>query len=632
MGLFADLLGRYASNALLFALRDSTAGAPPDGKTVPLQAGASGGLKVEATTESGDGLATEAKQDAQIARMPVPIDSPPLADQFAVPTRQVGAVDVVVVGAPSQQTAVDPGLGSGLPVRTTLDDRFPSALEQDKVKVSLGLSGESGTAHIGTEAAPIAVRGSDGTAFHQLALDHTRADDYHAARITDGTDFIVPAKTEQLPEGLEATRLAVSLGLAGAELSATNPAAVRPSDGTQFATNTSRISSANSSTTPLGAGATFTGTYEEVTQYATVSVQVRADVVSGTNGLAVEFSTDGANLDNDDTFTIPAANGKVFTFGANARYMRVRYTNGAAPQGFFRLQTIYHHVPPKPSSHKLTVDLVDEDDAELVRAVLAAKKPDGTYTNITADADGNLIVTTPSQAAEDSGFIFGRVVLASTTPTPIRATAYTEQAANAQRSIVSTSANDTAAGTGARAVRVRYLPLDMSGTFEEIVPTNGLTPVNMVATNVCFIESMDVPLNQFGSGLTNAGTLSLKAAAGGGGATIWSIATGDKQAFGAHHYVRPGRSARLTGFACGIKGADTAGFEVRTSDPTSPTPQAEVVVSDHLRCPAGAQAPMRIYSSPIEIDGPARLTIYVLPDSTSSRTYYASSDYFEVEE
>ena len=161
------------------------------------------------------------------------------------------------------------------------------------------------------------------------------------------------------------------------------------------------LSSANSSSVPLGIGATFTGTSEEVLSYATISIATFSDQASATDGLSLEFSVDGVNWDHVDVYTVLANSGKVYTLGPSARYFRVRYTNGGTAQTIFRLQTIYRIEPPKPSSHRLKDSLVTDDDAELVKAILTGEDADvsGQFLLVKAK-NGRLLVdqesTTPT--------------------------------------------------------------------------------------------------------------------------------------------------------------------------------------------------------------------------------------------
>lgn len=64
---------------------------------------------------------------------------------------------------------------------------------------------------------------------------------------------------------------------------------------------------------------------------------------------------------------------------------------------------------------------------------------------------------------------------------------FPNQSTGEQCTLVSTSANDTSAGSGSQQVDVHYI--NAAGTYlVETVTMNGLTPVNTVATNIRFIQ------------------------------------------------------------------------------------------------------------------------------------------------
>ncbi|MCK9370129.1 hypothetical protein M0R04_09515 [Candidatus Dojkabacteria bacterium] len=150
------------------------------------------------------------------------------------------------------------------------------------------------------------------------------------------------------------------------------------------------VSILNSTNVVLAGGATWTGTAEITDNYGVIQVIVKASHDSATNGLVVEFSPDGTNWDSNDMYTITANVGKVFSFQPAAQYYRVSYTNGATLQTYFRLQTSLKPYYVKPSSHRIADNISSQDDAELVKAVLAAEMPGGTFTAINATAGGNL--------------------------------------------------------------------------------------------------------------------------------------------------------------------------------------------------------------------------------------------------
>lgn len=110
------------------------------------------------------------------------------------------------------------------------------------------------------------------------------------------------------------------------------------------------ISTNNSSTSTLGSGAAFTGTADEITRYASVSVYVFSNVASATDGLSLQQSNDGTNWDVLDVFTYQTGAGRTYGVQATARYFRVVYTNSGSAQGSFRLQTILHTYMERTSS------------------------------------------------------------------------------------------------------------------------------------------------------------------------------------------------------------------------------------------------------------------------------------------
>lgn len=255
---------------------------------------------------------------------------------------------------------------------------------------------------------------------------------------------------------------------------------------------------------------------------------------------------------------------------------------------------------------------------------------DGTNVqSILTDTQGRLIIAPPGTKSALKGFSNGKVTRAATAQAPVEWTAYTEQTSNAQRSIASASANDTAAGTGARTVKITYYSVSagvITGPFYETITLNGTSYVNTVSTTIAFIEKIEVLT--VGSGLTNAGILTLKAGTGGTGATISTIGVGDGQTYIAHHYVASGRVMYLTGLSVGVKGADSATFDARVDNPSNANAY-ERTATDNIRVGTSQNTITRPYGTPVEITGPAHVRIYVTPDSTSSRVYFASMDFYE---
>lgn len=124
------------------------------------------------------------------------------------------------------------------------------------------------------------------------------------------------------------------------------------------------LSAANSSTSLLSGGSLFTGTSEDIKDFSAIAVNVFSDQTSATDGLSMQQSSNGTNWDITDVYTIAASTGKTFSVQPAARFFRVVYTNGATPQGTFRLQTIYHVTNIKPSSQRTSDAYTNETDLE----------------------------------------------------------------------------------------------------------------------------------------------------------------------------------------------------------------------------------------------------------------------------
>ena len=126
------------------------------------------------------------------------------------------------------------------------------------------------------------------------------------------------------------------------------------------------ISANNSTATPLGGAAVFTGTGDDISQYSTVTVFMDSDV-DGT--LAMQFSTDNTNWDRAKVVPLDIAigSGSVHTLEVVAQYFRIVFTNGASAQGHFRLQSIYHNTRSGFLTASPDQVISKINDAQLVR-------------------------------------------------------------------------------------------------------------------------------------------------------------------------------------------------------------------------------------------------------------------------
>jgi hypothetical protein len=142
------------------------------------------------------------------------------------------------------------------------------------------------------------------------------------------------------------------------------------------------IDTNNSTATPLGAGATFTGQWVDITDYGIVYINTYSDVASANDGLEVQQSSDGINADHNDIYSIDANSAKNFSINPHSQYLRVLYTNGGSNQSAFRLQTKFN-TNGLSTSHRVKDDLTTDDDARLVKSILMTRANDlDEYKNV----------------------------------------------------------------------------------------------------------------------------------------------------------------------------------------------------------------------------------------------------------
>ncbi len=272
-------------------------------------------------------------------------------------------------------------------------------------------------------------------------------------------------------------------------------------------------------------------------------------------------------------------------------------------------------------------------------AVLSGGSPDGGVTNLPlkTDINGNLNVIVNSIASNASvGIAAGVLQLGGSsvgTLNAIRATPYIEQNTNAQRSIKSSSINDSATNIGMRKVTITYYNQDGYGPFTEIITLNGTTPVNTINTNICFIEKMVA--YEVGSSLRNIGTITLYSGINGTGTVIGTIgvgslvtAQGDNQTLWAHHYVPYGKTASLATYIMSAEsgGSGTNATYFLRSQSIPLTNSAEIIISDLILIIGPL---VRQLGIPIKVIGPARITAYGIPGGNNVRLN-ASFDFSEI--
>jgi hypothetical protein len=151
----------------------------------------------------------------------------------------------------------------------------------------------------------------------------------------------------------------------------------------------------NSSTTPLAGNATFTGAATDLTHYTSFSFMMYADQNSGGSGFQVQFSEDAVNWDLVHTVAFTAGGEPIYgAWNRLARYFRIVYTNGATPQGAFRLQTMLQRITQQVDMHFISDLPTDSHVGVITQSVIAGHTTagGGSYVTVKVNPSGALTV------------------------------------------------------------------------------------------------------------------------------------------------------------------------------------------------------------------------------------------------
>jgi hypothetical protein len=141
------------------------------------------------------------------------------------------------------------------------------------------------------------------------------------------------------------------------------------------------ISDKNKTTTPLSAGATYTGAPDDVREYAEITVFLYTDQGSAIDGLSLQFSTNAINWDDKTEVNVTGQFVSKKILPVVAQYFRVVYTNGSVAQSEFRLQVIYNRSKNKDITSSADGTIGDDSDATLTRSIITGKDQNGVYQN-----------------------------------------------------------------------------------------------------------------------------------------------------------------------------------------------------------------------------------------------------------
>jgi len=358
-------------------------------------------------------------------------------------------------------------------------------------------------------------------------------------------------------------------------------------------------------------------------EIGTQAQPVRTDPTGTTRQPIVLYSADGVAMAVADGVAIPANTLGLLAAGKDVDG-KSRFLGAVVDGALHRLMVDAKIASGGASQDVNVAEWIGNATPTVGQKTMAASLP------MALASDQSPVPVTISPGGSAPGFSFGDIALAAITTALVTRTALTEQSTNAQRSVVSANASDTSAGTGARQVNITYFDQTGAGPYTETVTLNGTTAVNTVASDICFVEKVEVV--SVGSGGVNAGIITLKAATAGGGATIITIAAGDNRTYCAIHYVPTGKSCNISGIAC-CSNSSVAGngsvFYVR-SKPIGVSTAPKVQVTDFVTVYGQTSNVIRTYGTPIRVVGPASIEAWVQTFVNNSLTYRASVDYYDL--
>lgn len=149
------------------------------------------------------------------------------------------------------------------------------------------------------------------------------------------------------------------------------------------------LDAGNSTTTPLGAGGVFTGQSVDILHYSQINIGAKSNV-AGT--FQFQFSTDNTNWDFVSTHTLSA--GSIFSVAipTRGRYFRIVYTNGATPQGYFRLQVALCEVVKGGTVRPISDTLTGGEYTLTTKSLISGQSTGGGggYINVKVSPSGAL--------------------------------------------------------------------------------------------------------------------------------------------------------------------------------------------------------------------------------------------------
>lgn len=145
---------------------------------------------------------------------------------------------------------------------------------------------------------------------------------------------------------------------------------------------------------------TFTGGWVDVLGFSSLTFIINATSISATDGAVIEFSDNGTDIERviDATVVGTVQGGEPLSvvLPVQARYFRVKYTNGAGPSTV-SLQTIKRIYPMTSAQAPIGSEINAFSTAQLTRAILSGQQDDGDFGQLSVDNNGFLRINLAGQ-------------------------------------------------------------------------------------------------------------------------------------------------------------------------------------------------------------------------------------------
>lgn len=330
--------------------------------------------------------------------------------------------------------------------------------------------------------------------------------------------------------------------------------------------------SKNSTSTPLGAGETFTGPFERCDQYNELRISSISDVPAA--NVFIETSFDGTNV----AYTVTVATdkignnlyGTIHLLSPLIPFYRVRYVNGSDAQSTFNLSFV------KAAAKSTLVSTATQplnrfDDCSLSRpcsdyALDVSKGLSNYEKNLFITAANAAVTNAAEEVISPAGML---VYPFMTSATPVR--------------IKGQTATDDSDDIGARSVEVIYLDANWQEKTETLI-TNGSSPSAFTTGSAIRVQSARVLTTGQGYGFSavtngaNIGDITIEDASGN---AYVVIKEGKGKSQSSVVSVPDGKIFFLTGVDVLVSRNDSADVRVwcrRKGDTTSaPFPSKEIV-------------------------------------------------------